>query len=95
MDDCRQGGKVIYRLHDCLMSAFAMMLFQDSSLNTLKNQGYHLDLTDRLYQAVRYTKFTSRKEFWNQLRCTLRILVFRDFEHMLGYILHPARIMPP
>ena len=60
MDDCRQGGKVIYRLHDCLMSAFAMMLFQDSSLNTLKNQGYHLDLTDRLYQAVRYTKFTSR-----------------------------------
>ncbi len=27
--------------------------------------------------------------------CTLRILVFRDFEHMLGYILHPAQIMPP
>jgi len=54
-----------------------------------------LELTDRLYQTVRYQKFTSRKEFWNQLRCTFRILVFRDFEHMLAYILHPPEIMPP
>jgi hypothetical protein len=51
--------------------------------------------TDLLYQDVRYKKFTSRKEFWNQLRCTFRILVFRDFEHMLAYILHPPEIMPP
>jgi hypothetical protein len=54
-----------------------------------------LELTDRLYQTVRYRKFTSRKEFWNQLRCTFRILLFRNFEHMLAYILHPPDIMPP
>ena len=54
-----------------------------------------LELTDRLYQTVRYRKFTSRKEFWNQLRCTFRILVFRNFEHMLAYILDPPQIMPP
>jgi hypothetical protein len=54
-----------------------------------------LELTDRLYQTVRYTKFTSRKEFWNQLRCTFRILVFRNFEHMLVYILNPPHLMPP
>jgi hypothetical protein len=54
-----------------------------------------LELTDLLYQTVRYKKFTSRKEFWNQLRCTFRILVFRDFEHMLAYILNPPEIMPP
>jgi hypothetical protein len=54
-----------------------------------------LELTDRLYQTVRYSKFTSRKEFWNQLRCTFRILIFRSFEHMLAYILHPPDIMPP
>lgn len=54
-----------------------------------------LELTDRLYQAVRYNKFTSRKEFWNQLRCTFRILTFRDFEHMLAYILNPPDLMPP
>ena len=54
-----------------------------------------LELTDLLYQTVRYRKFTSRKEFWNQLRCTFRILIFRSFEHMLAYILHPPDIMPP
>jgi len=31
-DDCRQGAKVNHSLHDCLMSAFAMMFFQDPSL---------------------------------------------------------------
>jgi hypothetical protein len=30
--DLRQGVKVEYPLHDCLMSGFAMMLFQDPSL---------------------------------------------------------------
>ena len=54
-----------------------------------------LELTDRLYRSVRWKKFTSRKEFWNQLRCTFRILVFRNFEHMLAYILNPPMLMPP
>ena len=32
LDDCRQSGKINYSLHDCLMSAFAMMFLQDPSL---------------------------------------------------------------
>ena len=32
IDDTRQAGKVDYSVHDCLMSAFPMMLFQDPSL---------------------------------------------------------------
>ncbi|MFC1856540.1 transposase [Thermodesulfobacteriota bacterium] len=32
IDDRRQSGKVNYSLHDCLMSGFAMMFFQDPSL---------------------------------------------------------------
>jgi len=32
LPDSRQQGKVDYRLHDCLMSALAMMFFQDPSL---------------------------------------------------------------
>ena len=32
IEDHRQAGKVGYRLHDCLMSALAMMFFQDPSL---------------------------------------------------------------
>jgi hypothetical protein len=54
-----------------------------------------LDLTDTLYQTVRYKKFTSRKEYFNQLRCTIRILIFRSWEHMLGYILDPPMYEPP
>jgi hypothetical protein len=32
IEDRRQAGKVDYRLHDCLMSALAMVFFQDPSL---------------------------------------------------------------
>jgi len=54
-----------------------------------------LDLTDPLYQRLRYEKFTSRKEFWNQLRCTFRILLFRNWEHMFTYLLNPPPLQPP
>ena len=54
-----------------------------------------LELTDRLYQTVRHTKFTSRKEYFNQLRCTFRILLFRSWEQMLNHILDPPMIMAP
>jgi hypothetical protein len=54
-----------------------------------------LDGTDKLYQAVRYNKFTSRKEFFNQLRCTFRIILFKNWEHMLDYILDPPMVRAP
>jgi len=54
-----------------------------------------LALTDRFYQRLRYEKFTSRKEFWNQLRCTFRILLFRNWEHMFEYLLDPPPLQPP
>ena len=54
-----------------------------------------LDLTDRLYQTVRYKKFSSRKEYFNQLRCTIRIMLYRNWEHLLSHILDPPEIMAP
>lgn len=54
-----------------------------------------LELTDRLYYTVRYTKFTSRKEYWNQLRCTIRILIFPRWESLLTFILDPEKGIPP
>jgi hypothetical protein len=54
-----------------------------------------LELTDRLYHTVRYTKFTSRKEYWNQLRCTIRILIFPRWESLLQFILDPESGIPP
>ena len=37
----RQAGKVDYRLHDCLMSALAMMFFQDPSLLAFQRRMRH------------------------------------------------------
>lgn len=54
-----------------------------------------LELTDRYYHRLRYEKFTSRMEFWNQLRCTFRILLFRSWEHMFTYLLDPPLLKPP
>jgi hypothetical protein len=54
-----------------------------------------LELTDRLYQTVRYKKFTSRKEYLNQLRCTIRIMLYRNWEHLLSHILDPPEVFAP
>jgi len=52
-------------------------------------------LSDLLYQKCRKEKFTSRREFWNQLRCTIRILVFENWEQILWLILDPEKNRPP
>jgi len=53
-----------------------------------------LQLTDRLYQQCRQS-FGSRIEFWNQLRCTIRVLIFADFGHLLAFIIDPPESRPP
>lgn len=53
-----------------------------------------LELCDLSYQRCR-AKFSSRKEFWNQLRCTFRIILFRDFYHLLDYIFDPPMVRAP
>ena len=45
-------------------------------------------LTDRLYQNCR-AKFSARIEYWNQIRCTLRVILFDSWEHLLLYIHSP------
>jgi len=53
-----------------------------------------LELTDLLYQQCRQD-FSSRKEFWNQIRCTFRFMVFDNWEIMLEKIIGPPDFMPP
>lgn len=53
-----------------------------------------LELTDLLYQQCRQD-FSSRKEFWNQIRCTFRFMVFDSWEIMLEKIIGPPDYMPP
>lgn len=53
------------------------------------------ELTDHLYRKCRNT-FSASKEYWNQLRCTIRIKVFRTWESLLEFILDPPEeAMPP
>jgi len=53
-----------------------------------------LEISDAYYQKCR-GKFTSRKEFWNQLRCTIRILIFPSFDSLLKFIIDPESGIPP
>jgi hypothetical protein len=53
-----------------------------------------LQLTDRLYQQCRKT-FSSRIEFWNKLRCSIRVLLFADFERLLSFIIDPPESRIP
>jgi hypothetical protein len=47
IDDHRQSGKVGFALHDCLMSALAMMFFQDPSLLSFQRRMQCCNLKSR------------------------------------------------
>lgn len=53
-----------------------------------------LELCDRGYQYCR-SKFSSRKEYWNNLRAIIRIMLFRDFDHLLRNVADPPEIRAP
>jgi len=52
------------------------------------------ELTDLLYQTCR-AKFSARLEYWNQLRCTFRILLFHAWEDLLQLIIAPPQAQAP
>jgi hypothetical protein len=53
-----------------------------------------LELCDRGYQYCR-SKFSSRKEFWNNLRGAIRLMLFRNFDHLLRNMADPPEIRAP
>jgi hypothetical protein len=53
-----------------------------------------LELCDQGYQYCR-SKFSSRKEYWNNLRGAIRLMLFRDFEHLLRNVADPPEIRAP
>jgi len=53
-----------------------------------------LELCDSGYRYCR-SKFSSRKEFWNLLRAGIKLMLFRDFEHLLRNAADPPEIRPP
>ena len=53
-----------------------------------------LELCDRGYQYCR-SKFSSRKEYWNNLRAAIHLILFRDFEQLLRHLADPPEIRAP
>jgi hypothetical protein len=53
-----------------------------------------MELCDAGYQYCR-SKFSSRKEYWNNLRSAIRIMLFRDFDHLLRNVADPPEIRAP
>lgn len=53
-----------------------------------------LELCDSGYQYCR-SKFSSRQEYWNNLRAAIRIMLFKDYEHLLRNIADPPEIRAP
>jgi hypothetical protein len=53
-----------------------------------------LELCDKGYQYCR-SKFSSRKEYWNNLRAIIRIMLFRTFDHLLRNVADPPEIRAP
>lgn len=53
-----------------------------------------LELCDRGYQYCR-SKFSSRKEYWNNLRAAIRWMLFRDFDHLLRNTADPPEVRAP
>jgi hypothetical protein len=53
-----------------------------------------LELCDPGYQYCR-SKFSSRKEYWNNLRAAIHLMLFHDFEHLLRYVANPHEIWAP
>ena len=53
-----------------------------------------LELCDSGYQHCR-SKFSSRQEYWNNLRAAIRIMLFQDYEHLLRNVADPPEIRAP
>ena len=47
-----------------------------------------IELRDPLYKKAR-AKFSARKEFWNQLRCNIRIIIFESWEALMHFVISP------
>ena len=87
ISDPRQSGKVQYSAHDCAMSAFAMMFFQDPSM---------LEFQTRLQEAQNFNNLQTMFHVENipkatQLRDVVDILPTHDIENVFTDFFRPLQ----
>jgi hypothetical protein len=91
LDDCRQSGKVRYSLHDCLMSAFAMMFFQDTSLLEFQRrieEKKHFSNLSNVFQVQSVPKDSQLRENLDQIPTKQLTPIFSDWLQRLQWGKH-------
>ena len=86
IDDRRQTAKVDYRLHDCLMSAFAMMFFQDPSVLTFQQRlqdGIQKNNLTTIFTVSDIPKDTQMRSVLDAIAAWQLDGIFADFLHRL------------
>jgi len=80
--DTRQDGKVDYTMHDCCLSAFAMMFFQDPSMLEFQRrleQKNNLNNLKTLFNVHSIPKSTQLKDIVDEVPSTEFEKIFSDF----------------
>jgi len=86
IDDRRQTAKVDYRLHDCLMSGFAMMFFQDPSVLTFQQRlqdGIQKNNLTTIFDVRDIPKDTQMRSVLDAIFTSELDGIFADFLHRL------------
>lgn len=85
-EDTRQKAKVGYCLHDCCQSAFAMMVFQDPSINSFQQRLQdikHLNNLKTMFNVSAIPRSTQLRTAIDNTPSTEIELMFKDFFHPL------------
>ena len=86
IDDGRQQGKARYGLHDCLMSGFAMMFFQDPSLLEFQKRLEETSQASnlgRVFQVQSVPKDSQLRDTLDQVDTQHLYPIFKDWLHRL------------
>ncbi len=84
IDDDRQQAKIDHCVHDCLMSAFAMMFFQDPSiLNFQKRlqEKSHFSNLSAVFQVQSVPKDSQLRNVLDQVPTQQLFPIFSDWLH--------------
>ncbi len=82
IEDPRQSGKIEYSLHDCCMSSFAMMFFQDPSMlefQTRLEEKHNLNNLKTLFNVDNIPKSSQLREVVDNVPSDNLEIVFKDF----------------
>lgn len=86
VEDTRQQGKIDHVLHDCYLSAFAMMFFQDPSMlefQTRLQQSINRNNLKTLFNVKTIPKSSQLKDVIDEVPSVEFEKIFSDFFHPL------------